>query len=162
MRGYAAPEIVLGDGAYDYRVDIYSVGCVGYRLLSGQQVFEGASAMAMLVEHASTAPPRLQSRAPQPVPPDLEQVIMDCLEKDPERRPAGAGMLAQRLSACPLENPWTPDRAERWWRAHVPEPAERRPVADVLLSREGSGGAGITLRPLRHRGARVRDEDRVS
>jgi hypothetical protein len=33
--------------------------------------------------------------------------------------------------------PWTAERAEKWWAAHLPGPADTRPMADVLLSHEG-------------------------
>ena len=39
--GFMAPEVVLGDGDADHRVDIYALGCVGYWLLTGKLVFEG-------------------------------------------------------------------------------------------------------------------------
>jgi eukaryotic-like serine/threonine-protein kinase len=135
---YVAPEIVLGEQAYDHRVDIYAVGCVAYWLLSGQLVFNSGSAMAMLADHARTAAPRLSLRTELPVPDALEQLIMACLEKDPARRPASARELARRLAECNVGERWTPARAEQWWKSHLPESGEERPVADVLLSHEGS------------------------
>jgi eukaryotic-like serine/threonine-protein kinase len=133
---YAAPEVARGEPTYDHRVDIYAVGCVAYWLLTGQLVFTGTSAMQMLIDHASTPAPRPQTRTELPVPPDLEELIMTCLEKDPAMRPASAEVLAQRLSACVVSAPWTAERAEAWWRLHAPGTLHDRPVADVLLSRE--------------------------
>ena len=135
---YVAPEIVLGEAAYDHRVDIYAVGCVAYWLLSGQLVFSGTSAMAMLADHARTAAPRLSSRTELPIPVDLEQLIMECLDKDPARRPASARELSQRMATCRVSESWTPARAEQWWLTHLPEEGDARPLADVLLSHEGS------------------------
>jgi serine/threonine-protein kinase len=135
---YAAPEVVLGEAAYDHRVDIYAVGCVGYWLLSGRLVFDSTSSMAMLADHARTRAPRLASRTELVVPSELEQIIMDCLEKDPTLRPASAAELSRRLTSCTVEQAWTPQRAERWWREHLPTAADERAVADVLLSHEGS------------------------
>jgi eukaryotic-like serine/threonine-protein kinase len=152
---FAAPEIVMAETGYDHRVDIYAVGCVGYWLLTGKLVFEASNPMAMLVEHARTPAPRLSGRTELAVPADLEQVIMECLEKDPARRPASAGELARQLGACMVERGWTPDRAERWWLTHMPSPVEERPVADVLLSREGSAGGGLALRPVRRFGEKA-------
>lgn len=146
---YAAPEVVTGEAGYDHRVDIYAVGCVGYWLLSGRLVFEASTAMAMLIDHARTPPPRLGSRTELTIPADLEQIIMDCLEKDPGRRPASAAELARRLSACTVAGQWTRERAEEWWRTHAPQPVQERPVADLLLSREGSSGGMRELRPRR-------------
>jgi serine/threonine-protein kinase len=145
---YVAPEIVLGEAVYDHRVDIYAVGCVAYWLLSGHLVFSSGSAMAMLADHARTQAPRLSSRTELPIPADLEQVIMDCLEKDPARRPASATELARRLAECKVHPPWTAVRAERWWREHLPQPEEGRPVSEVLLSHEGSPVRAIRRRPV--------------
>ena len=146
---YAAPEIARGETVYDHRVDIYAVGCVAYWLVTGQRVFEADSMMQMLFNHASTPPPRPQTRTELPIPSDLEQLIMECLEKGPDRRPISASLLAQRLSACQVPEPWNRERAERWWRTHVPAPAHDRPVADVLISHEGTPNVVRALRPRR-------------
>ena len=155
---YAAPEIARGETTYDHRVDIYAVGCVAYWLLTGQLVFAADTSMKMLFDHAGTPPPRPHTRTELPIPPDLEQLIMDCLEKDPARRPAGADVLAQRLSTCHLPEPWTRERAEHWWRIHAPTTSPDRPVADALLSREETPGKahppcvrGAGARLARHR-----------
>jgi serine/threonine-protein kinase len=144
---YVAPEIVTGESAYDHRVDIYAVGCVAYWLLSGQLVFNASSAMGMLADHARTRAPRLSSRTELSIPPDLEQIIMDCLEKDPARRPRSMVELGDRLAACAIGERWTRVRAQRWWNDHLPGREDTRAVADVLLSHEGSPVRA--LRPLR-------------
>jgi eukaryotic-like serine/threonine-protein kinase len=146
---YAAPEIARGETLYDHRVDIYALGCVAYWLVTGQRVFEADSMMQMLFNHASTPPRRPQTRTELPIPSSLEQLIMECLEKDPDRRPISASLLAHRLSACQMPEPWTRERAERWWRTHVPAPAHERPVADVLISHEGTPNVVRALRPRR-------------
>ena len=62
---------------------------------------------------------------------------MECLEKDPARRPTSAEAVTTRLDALPLESAWTVERAERWWAMHRPLPADARRAAEVLLSQEG-------------------------
>ena len=62
---------------------------------------------------------------------------MDCLKKEPARRPASAEAASERLAAVPLTSGWTAERAEHWWATHRPRPRDARPVADVLLSHEG-------------------------
>jgi eukaryotic-like serine/threonine-protein kinase len=113
-------------------------------------VFEAESSMQMLFKHAGTPPPRPQTRTELPIPPDLEQLIMNCLEKSPDSRPASASLLAQRLSTCRMSEPWTRERAERWWRTHAPAGRDR-PVADVLISHEGTPNPMRALRPRRRR-----------
>ena len=63
--------------------------------------------------------------------------IMECLEKDPARRPTSAEAVSTRLDAVSLESAWTVEPAERWWAMHRPLPADARRVAEVLLSQEG-------------------------
>ena len=132
---FMAPEVVLGAADTDHRVDLYALGCVGYWLLTGKLIFEGRSAVEVMFHHANTPAPRPSTRSELPIPAPLEDLIMECLEKDPARRPASAEAVSIRLDAVPLEKFWTVERAEHWWAAH--RPAHARPVADVLLSQEG-------------------------
>jgi len=132
---FMAPEVVLGATDTDQRVDLYALGCVGYWLLTGKLVFEARNAVEMMFHHAHTPARRPSSRSELPVPNQLEDLVMQCLEKDPGRRPSSAEVVSNRLDAVPLQEPWTADRAERWWAMH--RPAEARPVADLLLSQEG-------------------------
>ena len=62
---------------------------------------------------------------------------MDCLEKEPARRPASAEMVSERLGVVPLAPAWSEERAEQWWAMHQPRARDARPAADVLLSHEG-------------------------
>jgi serine/threonine-protein kinase len=130
-----APEVILGVADTDHRVDLYALGCVAYWLLTGKLVFEGKTVVEVMFHHAHTPAPRLSTRSELVVPPRLEDLVLECLEKDPARRPARAEGVSTRLDAVPLENSWTVERAEQWWMAH--RPAQARPVADLLLSQEG-------------------------
>jgi serine/threonine-protein kinase len=133
--GFIAPEVVLGTGT-DHRVDLYAVGCVAYWLLTGKLVFEGPSAIKVMSDHLHTQPGAPSLRAPAPIPAELDTLILECLEKDPAKRPATARDLQQRLQAIPVEAPWSRERAELWWTLNAPTAASRRPVADVVLSQE--------------------------
>ena len=62
---------------------------------------------------------------------------MQCLEKNPVRRPASAEAVSSGLDAVSLESAWTAERAEQWWAMHRPVPADARRVAEVLMSQEG-------------------------
>jgi len=152
---YTAPEVVLGEGPCDHRVDIYAVGCVAYWLLTGTLVFEGESVMKVLVAHATAPPPWPHTRTAIPIPRELEQIVMECLEKDPARRPASAAALADRLSAVELVQQWTRERAELWWQEHLPDQTPERSVAEVLLSHERSPSEVRELRPRRARDRRA-------
>jgi serine/threonine-protein kinase len=135
--GYMAPEVVLDAGDTDHRVDLYALGCVAYWLLTGTMVFEGENAMQVMLQHVRAEPKRPSHRVDRPIPAALEDLVMQCLEKDPARRPASAEVMSDRLDAVPLASVWTAERAEQWWATHRPRPRDARPVADVLLSQEG-------------------------
>jgi serine/threonine protein kinase len=138
--GFIAPEVLLGAPS-DHRVDIYSLGCVAYWLVTGKLVFEGPEAIKVMADHVYTQPSPPSSRSELPIPPDLDALILECLEKDPSKRPSSASALAVRLQAISIATPWTRERAEHWWSLHAPRRSSKRPVADVLLSQEA--------RPLR-------------
>jgi serine/threonine-protein kinase len=133
---FMAPEIALGEPGDDHRVDIYSLGCVAYWLLTGKLVFDESTAMKVMFAHAHTPPPPPSSRVEVPIPPALEALVLACLEKDPAKRPQTAVELEARLAELGLASAWTRERAEKWWRTHVPEASAKRAVADVLLSQE--------------------------
>jgi serine/threonine protein kinase len=97
---YAAPEQILGDQV-DARADIYALGCVLFRLVTGACAFEGRTshelARAQLYQ-APLAPSRLVSDLPSPI----EELLMEMLAKDPGQRPVSAGAVADRLSRLSL------------------------------------------------------------
>ncbi len=110
---YLAPEAIAGTGL-DARADLYALGCVAYWLLRGRRVFEGPSAMAVAAKHLELRPETPSAAAGVALPPDLEALVMTCLEKDPQARPAGADVLAEALAACEVPA-WTRDDARHWW-----------------------------------------------
>ena len=138
---YMAPEIARGERRFDRRADLYSLGCVAYRLLSGRPVFESQSPVDFLIDHVRSVPLRPSGRTGLSIPAPLEDIIMDCLEKDPARRPQTAGELARRLLALPLD-PWTQERAREWWTQ-----AELVPAASEEPTREMESSAGGTVAP---------------
>jgi serine/threonine-protein kinase len=117
---FIAPEQVLSRENIDSRADIYSVGCVAYWLLTGDLVFTGETPIAVMMHHAHTPPVPVSQRTELPIPSELDQLILSCLEKDPARRPQSARELSRRLSEIPVDSPWTEDRASAWWSHHEP------------------------------------------
>ena len=125
---FMPPERVLGYSA-DARSDIYSLGCVGYWMLTGTTVFTG-DPMAMMMSHARTPPKPPSLALGRPLPAGLDGVILSCLAKDPEKRPKDAVELWNELGAIAFETPWTSERAEGWWREHQPDLFEKGPGSD--------------------------------
>jgi serine/threonine-protein kinase len=128
---YMAPEAALNPADVDSRADLYAVGAVGYWMLTGRLLFEGRTDYQTLLEHVSKAPVPPSQRSETPIPQGLEEIIMACLEKDPNRRPQTARELTARLKAVVVHSTWTQERAEHWWQAH--RPTAQSPVERPLL-----------------------------
>lgn len=111
---FMAPEMIKG-GPIDGRADLYALACVAYWLLTGSYVFDAESVMEMAIAHATENPMPPSRRAGVRVPADFEAVLMRCLEKEPDDRPANARELLDLLDACGVDD-WRPDMARRWWR----------------------------------------------
>jgi eukaryotic-like serine/threonine-protein kinase len=120
---YLAPEMIRGDRVPDHRVDIYTLGCVGYWLLTGRMVFQAPNAIQMMYQHANAQPVAPSQRSELEIPPDLDRVILACLAKFPEDRPQSAQELSRLLGATSAGSGWTDERARRWWDRHHPSAA---------------------------------------
>jgi serine/threonine-protein kinase len=125
--GYMAPEVALGKPA-DARSDLYALGCVAYWLLTGELVFDAETAMATALAHVQAPPVPPSQRTVMRIPEELERVVLQCLEKDPLKRPQSARELRRLLAGCGSGR-WTPDDAECWWRVNADKPAEIETVA---------------------------------
>jgi len=119
---FMAPELVAGKPV-DHRVDLYSLGCVGYWLLTGQYVFEAEGSLAMAVAHANQVPVPPSERSELEIPAELEEIVMGCLAKDPASRPQSAVELGARLASCDCGE-WTTGEAREWWDTHLPAQGE--------------------------------------
>lgn len=106
--GYLAPESIHSPTEVDARSDIYALGALGYFLLTGREVFEGSTVVALCVAHLHQIPEPPSARLKRALPADLEQLILSCLEKDPAHRPQSAAALRSALLACAVP-PWHPE-----------------------------------------------------
>jgi len=95
---YMAPEQGLDFRAVTSAADMYSVGVVAYEMFTGTLPFNETNPLAMLTMHRDVAPPRPRDRNPA-VPAEVERMILDCLEKDPVRRPASCREMSLRIEA---------------------------------------------------------------
>jgi Tol biopolymer transport system component/predicted Ser/Thr protein kinase len=82
--GYVAPEQVTG-ARVDARSDIFSFGSMLYEMLTGRRAFRGASAAETIGEVLGRQPTPPREIVPD-LPAELEQVVLRCLRKEPERR----------------------------------------------------------------------------
>jgi serine/threonine-protein kinase len=98
---YISPEALSAPDAVDGRTDLYGLGAVAYFLLSGSPVFAGRGVVEVCAQHLLTPPEPLSAIAGCALSSELEQIVLDCLAKDPARRPASARELIRRLERCP-------------------------------------------------------------
>ncbi len=93
---YMAPEQLAGDPAADHRIDIYAVGLLAYELLHGKSPYAAATPQRMLAAVLTQDPRPLIEVEPE-VPQALSDIVMRCLSKEPELRPATAKELLNSL-----------------------------------------------------------------
>lgn len=98
--GYLAPEQIQGESV-DPRTDVFSVGVVGYELITGSRPFQGNSLSNVLFRILNEDPEEPRRSSPN-CPAELEAVIGRCLEKDPALRYQSAEALIDDLRAVPL------------------------------------------------------------
>jgi serine/threonine-protein kinase len=139
---YMAPEVAVAKDNIDGRADLYSLGCTAYFLLSGQLVFDEPSGVGQAIAHAQKIPVPPSERTELPIPPELEEVIMRLLEKDPEKRIQSAHELGRILRGLTSIPPYCPYTAEEWWNTNLPDMA--RSQADEALSARTAASAIIS------------------
>lgn len=111
---YISPEQVLGKQV-DPRSDIYSFGITMYELLTGQVPFNDTNPFKVMVAHVDDVPPPPRSLVPD-LPPEVEAIILRCIEKDPDHRFSSMAELESELFAwvTPPEGlPFSPTPIDR-------------------------------------------------
>ena len=115
---FMAPEVAQGQ-EIDGRSDLYGLGCVAYWLVTGRQVFEGSGFLEVISKHLRAEPDPPSRHSPRAMPPELDALILRCLEKAPDRRPPNAREVARLLRSVPLQDAWSAEGAEEWWATHI-------------------------------------------
>ncbi|MCP4190896.1 MAG: serine/threonine protein kinase [Planctomycetaceae bacterium] len=112
---YIAPERISNGSQVDSRSDLYSVGCVGFYLLTGSTPFQADSPVKLFHQLLNKTAPAPSKRTTQPVPVELDQIIFACLAQEPNERPASAKAMRHVLDELKEQHPWTQDEAHAWW-----------------------------------------------
>jgi eukaryotic-like serine/threonine-protein kinase len=99
---YMAPEQIMDFRSVGPAADIYSLGIVAYEMFTATLPFDHPDPVPLMMMQASDPPPPPRSRNPA-LSPELEMIILDCLEKRPEERIASCSELARRLQAFRLK-----------------------------------------------------------
>ena len=162
---YMSPEQAAGRADIDGRSDIYSLGVMGYAMLSGRLPFEGKTAGDVLAKHLTQEPPPLRALAPA-LSDSTVQAVERCLAKDPARRWPDARSLKHALGVTeePAAAGHRPGRRRPGRAVHDhprirrgrPEGCRERPTSSRHPGRPArSGRDRLRLRDLPAAGAKA-------
>lgn len=149
---FMAPEQAQGEEHVGPPADVYSVGATLYAALTGRPPITGRGLIEVLDKLITEVPPPPSALRPG-VPPALSDLVMRCLEKAPDLRPASAEALEAALAGAPEPRADEP-RPER---ADVPRSRQRSPRHGVTAALAAVVGAGLVGRSVQLR-ARADDD----
>ncbi|MGK3986301.1 protein kinase [Sorangium sp. So ce136] len=95
--GYMAPEQARGELSVDARADVFALGCILYRCLTGRAAFQGNGGLAVLMKVLLEDPPRVREIRPG-IPAALDRLVARMLAKSPSDRPADGDAVADELA----------------------------------------------------------------
>ncbi|WP_437619882.1 protein kinase domain-containing protein [Sorangium sp. So ce1151] len=107
--GYMAPEQARGELSVDARADVFALGCILYRCLTGRAAFQGNGGLAVLMKVLLEDPPHVRELRPG-TPAALDRLVARMLAKSPPGRPADGDAVADELAqiGAPESNPGGP------------------------------------------------------
>lgn len=138
---YMAPETIRDAKLASTSGDLYSIGAVGYALLTGKPTYEGDSAIDLCLKQLEKPPVDPDVRLGRPLPRSLQNCLMSCLSLDSNDRPASVAELTKRLTSISLSTQWRQEDAALWWehvfeanRKQTPAETKSDTVADETLA----------------------------
>jgi hypothetical protein len=147
---YMPPEAVQSPEKLDVRGDVYQLGLIAYFLLAGHHAFRGETPVDVMLQQVSVAPDPPSRALGRSLSPQLEQLVMRCLEKSPADRPSDAGELLEAFETCPVSGSWGQREARAWWQAW----RERNPedAGDEAVTESFPTGYSVDLAQRLERG----------
>ena len=149
---FMSPEQCRGAGHVDRRSDIYSLGCVLYQLITGRLPFEATGIGEIIVMHMQQAPPPPSVHGPIPV--EVDQLILRCLDKDPGARFDDGHQLAAAIGQLLLIQSVTGARVMTGRSGPVAVASPATTLSSVAVSRMTRPEAGAPGPASPQRGGR--------
>ncbi|WP_438015146.1 protein kinase [Sorangium sp. So ce315] len=148
--GYMAPEQARGELNVDARVDVFALGCILYRCLTGRPAFQGNAGLAVLMKVLLEDPPRARDMRPG-IPATLDDLVGRMLAKSASDRPADGDAVAAELAAIAASAP--PEAIPGGPRSFPPRAVElttgERRVMCLVVTRERPADGGAADEPRR-------------
>jgi hypothetical protein len=140
--GFMAPEQARGEKSLDPRADLFALGCVLYRAITGRLPFDGEDVLSVLAKLVLDDPPRL--RALVAVPVFLDELVFRMMRKDRGERPASAREVREALErGFALAS--SPDAEAPTLALEPATPAQTVEVRASNRARRAAIGAGIAI-----------------
>jgi serine/threonine protein kinase len=137
---FTPPEAISGAANIDPRSDLYSLGALGYFLLTGKYIFDADSVAEIHEKQLTLLPIPPSQRTTQPISLAMENLLLRCLAKEADARPQSASELRNLLLATPAVAEWTPEVRAAWWQTYDSQPLppineadESTPMATVRI-----------------------------
>ena len=153
---YLAPESIRDPEHVDRRSDVYQLGLLGYYMLTGSHLFAGNNIYEVCAQHLDSPPEPPSQRLGRAVSVALEDLLLQCLEKDMDARPADALALLylfEGLAAGEFAGLWGQQEARNWWQVWLQE------HEDFHTEEEMTGTSLSVTAPTTFTGEAVADED---
>lgn len=112
---YMAPERWQDPTCVDVRSDVYSLGAVAFRLLTGKNIFTGNSEIDILMQVLDKDAPSPSQAASQEIPRELDQLVVACLAKNAADRPESMAEMIRVLVGLVDPQAWNSAMAQDWW-----------------------------------------------
>ncbi len=126
---YMSPEAIRYPDQVDAHSDLYSLGALGFFMLTGRPPFEAETLAALFDRETNTPPPSPSQMAATHFSASFEALILACLAKEKAGRPASALALDEALDSCAASTPWTVGQTNEWWQVNLPATASPVPSA---------------------------------
>lgn len=146
---YIAPERIVDPTCMDPRSDIYSLGILGFFLLTGREPFEAQGSMDALAQTINSQARRPSEQTKTPIPPRLDRLIRDCHSRVVTERPQTIHDVLNRLLEVELDEKWNGKKAAAWWaKQHqhavdeVTHVLKKSGAGDTLSLKSQSSGSG--------------------